>query len=378
VREYRPKSIQQVTRKESGVSSVADARRSYIRAELDALDVKINQPLGALFLEELEFALYPPNAHEGKVAPYGSIITRDPDITHYCDRQPITVVDLGNLAHNREAADGLSSFVWRALGESPAASGSKVICFEAARYAGELTVFTLRDDALSQREENKSPEGTDDFIVIQRTSTGVRLMCREGVIDVRNNLWGYHPYSYGFKLDDLVEQAWPTHTKLPPIARGISRLAVHLLSPAGIGATLVWLVEPCADELLNCGRAVHYVPTDGDRYARRGLEVRGSRAEHWAIASILSQRDGVALISIDGKVLSANVFLNLPKNENEKPSDGGTRQRSAREASRQVKGVIVTVSSDGPVRAFYGGEMRLSTNPQDTKKLVPLDGARAA
>jgi hypothetical protein len=338
-----------------GGAPVIAIRRELISAELAALGIDLSSALGDLLIEELAFALYP-SPHEGKVATYGSILTAESKFDPYGGSA--TVIDVGNVDLNRELADGLSSFLWR----YPSQPGCpKVICYTKERLAHELAVFTVRDDILRARDhDERSPAGVDDFVVIQRIGSGVRVLCREGVVFVRNNLWTHHPYQYAFKLDDMVETLWPSRPKLPIIARHISRVAVHLLSPAGIGATLGWMVEPCDERLISRHNQILLHGNDDN-----GLQIGANRATHWAFASIASQRDGMFLIDASGTAIAANIFINLPTSDKEAPSDGATRQRSAREGSRDFPGVIVTVSSDGPVRAYYGGELRLSTRATD-------------
>lgn len=78
----------------------------------------------------------------------------------------------------------------------------------------------------------------------------------------------------------------------------------------------------------------------------------------------MRQHDGCALINQDGYLTHAKVWLR-PTGSAGRMSPGGARQPSALEMSSLIRGVIVTVSADGPVRAYHNGEFVLSTVPKE-------------
>jgi hypothetical protein len=350
-------------------TTLTNARRKYVVAELTDLGINTQDDLGTLLAEEMLFALYPP-VHEGKAPTYGAIITRGSDFEAYHESRLFGIIrrfDFGTLDTNRAAADGLSTFLWRAPASSHAQGIAIVISFESARFSDELLAFSLRDDALHFRHPHDRIN--DDFYVVQRTSKSLRILAQNHVVYVRGNHWTTHPYQYDFQLDEVIRRGWKDQD-LAEIGRSVSRLAMHLLSPNGIGTTFVLLAEPLDDDnpVLALGNAVSLdTASAGERLSLR------TRGCHRAIASIVSQLDGAVLISPEGTATHANVWLNLPPDARD-ASLGGARQRSAQEASRSLNGIVVTVSADGPVRAYIDGGLCLTT-VNDEEKLVVADPA---
>lgn len=339
------------------------ARAALIRAELTRIGVVPGCPpvwprLEPTVLDELQYALYPP-VHEGRVGTYGAIVALQPDIAVYEDLQKHSpcMLCFGGPIQNREAADGRSSFAYIAPPDPP-----KVVCFERSPATHEVLAFAVRDDALYDRLHRPVTDH-HDFVVIQRTETEVRMLCGLGVVSVRDNVWSLRQYQYEFLLDDLVAREWPEHEDLPRIARSISRLVVHLMSPARIGGTIVLMINACAEDVLLRDNQVPLDPEAGGQPF-----TWNRRAHHWAVASLLDKHDGALIVRADGTLEAANVFFNIKPTDQPAPSLGGSRQLSAREGSKHIDGVVLTVSSDGPVRAYLRGELALTTVPHD---LVP-------
>ena len=102
---------------------------------------------------------------------------------------------------------------------------------------------------------------------------------------------------------------------------------------------------------------------------------------HRLLASLMEQIDGCVLINRDGRVQKAKVWLTIKPEEVAAAPEvdqstgapqravGGSRQLSARRASAEIDGVVVTVSADGPVRAYHKGGWVLSTVGHEAAQL---------
>jgi DisA bacterial checkpoint controller nucleotide-binding len=345
--------------------TIVDRRKTYLRAELANFGIDIRDPsLLEALVDELYYCLYS-EAHENKIANYGAIVTRRA-ITEYDIGSTASRYDLGTLETNRLAADGVSSFLWLQIEDTPRNHRPRLVSFREPRIVDELQAFTMRDLATRQPGATTAAQ---DFFIIRRTNRATSLLTPQGIVHLQQNVWSVHPYQYDFALDAIVDRKWHNDT-LTDLSRKIARLAVHLLSPKHIGGTLILLVDDKTREpdIFDFGTAISFPADDDNPFTL------GQSQCHRLLASIMEQVDGCVLIRRDGTVSKAKVWLTIsPDEESAVPSTsaegkrtvGGSRQLSARRASRFIVGVVVTVSSDGPVRAYLDGDLILSTVPDE-------------
>ena len=155
---------------------------------------------------------------------------------------------------NRLASDGISSFLWRQIGDGHGTRSVRVASFGEPMMIDELQAFSIRDDA-SRAGGRDRPSEAADFLVVQRRNAATSLPTPQGIVHLTQNVWRSHPYQYDFALDDLIEREWGDRA-FTDLGRKLSRLAVHLLSPKGIGGTLILLADdvPQDSELFDSGR----------------------------------------------------------------------------------------------------------------------------
>ena len=182
--------------------------------------------------------------------------------------------------------------------------------------------------------------------IIQRTTEGtVRVFTGETLVTWDGVRWVSKPPAGRFKasIQQLVPQA------NAGVLGGILEFCAHWLSPAYVGATLVWyLTEPLTHDprLLDLSIA--------QRAPRLQLT---QRAQYPALLSVLQQLDGAMVVDPDGAVAHLQGML--------RPSDlarqvvpplRGTRHTSARRFSfDEPRSLVFVVSEDGPVSVFSDG-----------------------
>jgi len=141
-------------------------------------------------------------------------------------------------------------------------------------------------------------------------------------------------------------------------------LAVHVLSPAHTGASLIWWL----------------IPPELDVYAKKidlqPLRLRVEAGYFSAVQHLLNQHDGATIISPTGEILATGVQLqSSDKARLLIPETRGTRHTSARRYSfDEARVVVVTVSQDGPVSVFSDGvqlgEVRPYSAHDDEQSLI--------
>jgi hypothetical protein len=269
-------------------------------------------------LEELLVALEP-EIHEGLIPPYGSIIV--PNDSELTSLLPLHTND-SELA--RKAADGSAALV----------------AWQEQIFRG---LFLLK------------PSDTTELQLIQviRPLEGIAIRRqRAGVVNL---------YASTGNLKHLARR-W---TVSPPLGKAVDRIravapmvdhdllnavldfAYYVLSPWGIGATLVWILSDREGEV---------GPFD---LRPLGLRIRPAAEEPSLgfVAHLLAQHDGATIISRDGRFLSTGVQLTPTAMAQEMILPlRGMRHTSARRASFDIAdALIITISADGPVTVFSDG-----------------------
>ncbi|HSL57125.1 MAG TPA: diadenylate cyclase [Acidimicrobiales bacterium] len=314
---------------ERPLPAVVERRRRRLGEELadESVPVPLDGELGATLLAELDHARHP-EVHEGTASPYGALVLPpDRDLWTGADTQPVVLgLEHIELADAQRFADGRSTFVVHVVG-------------------GGSALVALRRPVVHESALVELGRGTGAYVV-QRTDTGrVRVVCPDGIVTWDSVRWTFKP---------LAEQyAAPLRRLLPNVSRraldGLLELAVHRLSPAGVGATIVWTLDDDAPEHrpgIDLGAAV---PSPALRV--------DDDAHHAALVSAASQLDRAVLVGADGLVTRFGVgLLNSARAEARVPPLGGTRHTSARRYSYDdPAAVVIVVSEDGPVTVLRGG-----------------------
>ena len=276
-------------------------------------------------LEELDHARRPP-VFEQRSPVYGSFLMPAGVELELGDGL-VDLVELGELSAEacRTFADGRSTYVVHAPGRPP-----RIACFDRS-YQYETDVVRVQ-------------QATGAWIV-QRTVLGVvRFFTDRGVTEWDGRNWRlrlaarHHLYS--------VSSAIPEAPL--PVIEGLLELAIHWLSPAHIGATLVIDVAPHRDDL-------GHLDVDASRTAP---DLHVDRRHHYpALFAVLRQTDLATVIGPDGRVERLGVGLrSSTEAEHAVPQDRGMRHRSAaRYTFDHAHTAAFVVSEDGPVTVFRGG-----------------------
>lgn len=271
-------------------------------------------------------------AHEGRRPSYGAIIAAEegngPRFAGALElpNPGLVMVADAPLDDLRRFADGRTSFMVR-----PAA-GPPALAIDTGLSGDEQSLATF----------SRSSGAT----IVQRLPSGrIRIFHADHVHSSDEGVWMSRPSSARYHESVQIRVAGDqTET-----ARAILDLCVHSLSPAGIGASLVWYPDgvPLASRALDRGAEI--VPPT--------LAVTSDK-ERPAIVHALSQLDRAVLVHPAGGLAALNVLLLAPNVPNDVRFDGGTRHNSAgRFSSAEPRALVFVVSSDGPVTVFQAGNV---------------------
>jgi DNA integrity scanning protein DisA with diadenylate cyclase activity len=271
---------------------------------------------------------------EGRRPPYGSFVMHPGrSLTDDADQLDVETLALDrmDLASARTYADGRSAFLVH-QGDGSLA----LACFDRPiQYEADL----VRVQELT---------GAD---IVQRTTVlrAVRLFTRDLVVVWDGRNWIARPTATAV-LPSLRSCAPYLD---PEVARGVLDLAVHWLSPAHIGTTLVIYDDDIDWSALDIGTA-----------ARTPSLSVTNRRHFPALFASLQQRDLAVLVTPEGRVAKIGVGLLSTANADAAVTDGrGMRHRSAHRFSfDQPAATIVVVSEDGPVTIFRAGRP-IQTHP---------------
>jgi DNA integrity scanning protein DisA with diadenylate cyclase activity len=180
--------------------------------------------------------------------------------------------------------------------------------------------------------------------IIQRTPvlSVTRLFTADGVVEWTGYRWTRRPNARA-EHESLQPQLADV---VPAVLGGVLELAIHWLSPARIGATLV-VPGPQRDAGLDLGHSV-LAPS---------LSVT-ARHHYPALLAALSQTDLACVIEPGGPVRRLGVALRPSPESGAAVDDArGMRHRSAaRYTWDQPDALAVVVSEDGPVTVYRAGE----------------------
>lgn len=312
------------------VGSGRDPQIVRLRAELadEGVPLPMRGEGSALFLGELAYARRP-RVHERYIPCYGAVLPSTVDVLHELDEstpvQLVTVPD-ADLDHLRRFADGRASFLVRRPGASP-----QLACFRhSLEYESDLVRL--------QRSTGAS--------VIQRTQQGaVRVFTGDTIVTWDGVRWVAKPPAR--RIQASIESLVPQVSSA--ILAGILEFCAHWLSPAYVGATIVWyLTEPAATQHANIDLAASE--------AAPALNL-AERAHYPALLSVLRQKDGALTVGPDGMVSRLGGILRASDHAADVvPVLWGTRHTSARRFSfDEPSSLVFVVSEDGPVSVFSDG-----------------------
>jgi hypothetical protein len=283
---------------------------------------------------ELDYARRIP-VFEGRRPLYGSIVVHPGrTLTFEADRLDLDMIPIDHLdlTAARAYADGRAAFLVH-QGDGSLA----LACFDRTiQYEADLVRLQERT-------------GAD---IVQRTAVlrAVRLFTSNSVIVWDGRHWNVRPTATVL-LPALQACAPDLH---PAVARGVLDLAVHWLSPAHIGATLVVYDAAVDREALDTGTA-----------ARAPALSVTNRRHFPALFASLQQHDLAVLVTAQGRVEHLGVGLLSTAHADATVTDGrGMRHRSAHRFSfDQPSATIIVVSEDGPVTIFRDGRPIQTAHP---------------
>lgn len=293
------------------------------------MEIGVALPLASHFAEEILYALFPP-VHERQVPNFGALTLepfgQESDGKSWVQlRLPFPIqglepiAELWDVSTARQLCDGYSTFH---------------LC-DSHRIATVPSPATELDLVKLQFEQNVT--------AVQRAGDGkVKVFLPDFMAVHDRNTWRARPYSRR-----MAEPLRSAHRLTSGVGDRILDLAVHVLSPANVGATIVWLLKP--DTATTKSLGVDH------RRDIESLSVTHMRSLA-AVRSLCSQNDRAVVVDVDGNVIAYNVELVWPPG----PAlqvEGGTRHNSAANASKaDADAVFFVVSSDGPVSLFFSGQ----------------------
>jgi DNA integrity scanning protein DisA with diadenylate cyclase activity len=277
---------------------------------------------------------FEPVIHEQDVRPYGAIVARE---------RP-HVEQLGRLL----PTEGLRDDVIHSL-----ADGRQTLAVVAKGLPIELL---LLNEPMDTEQDFASHAVWVDGVIVANDNRGVvRIVTDSSITVVQGRRWLTKDLVYEAAED--IMQIVPAAD--PRVVRKLLELTHHRISPARIGATILYRLSDSG--ATTKGRDV------GVPLGRVGLSVL-NEAEHPILVHLARYHDGALLVGHDGRLEAVNVIIR-PSSASERavPVMRGTRHTSAARHSYDVPDVLVfVVSTDGPVTVFSGGQ-----RVADLKKRLP-------
>jgi DNA integrity scanning protein DisA with diadenylate cyclase activity len=288
----------------------------------DGVTIEADERVIHAVLDELEYARRPP-LFERRVPIYGSIVVPD-DRSLIESGELVDLVDLDAMPLDiaRRFADGRSTYLVRQP-DRPLL----LACFRrSVQYEADLVEIQADIGA----------------IIVQRTVMGItRAFTDTGAVEWSGYRWTNRPNARS--QHEALQPLLPEVDK--PVLAGLLELAVHWLSPARVGATLV---------------------LSGD-HDETGLDLEHSvvapaltvttRYHYPALFVALMQTDLATIVDPDGRVRRLAVGLRAtPEAGSTVDDERGMRHRSAARYTFDQPGALaVVVSEDGPVTVFLQG-----------------------
>lgn len=296
--------------------------------EESGLPPELDEGLQALLLEEVDRALRP-EVHERHIPSSGAIVEprAAPDAWTNGTQLDISHVPIGAMSlaldDARRYVDGLSSWLVRRT------------------EPGQDDFLLFDRPAGSERDLVVLAESMEARVVQRHPSGPVRIVGPFGVLRWEGLRWHHEPpistWLDALRVDGDVGDL--------EILEALLRLAVHDLGALGIGALLIYRLDP--DPAPRVEERLSSPPP---------LRVR--KATHLApLRHALAQVDGAAIFDRDGVLRRLGVEL-LPNTEGDRllPPWRGTRHTAAlRYSEEDPASVVIVVSEDGPVTVVRKG-----------------------
>ena len=288
----------------------------------DGVVVEAEESVLHVVLDELEYARRPP-LFERRAPIYGSIVVPgDRSLIESGELVDLIELDAMSLDVARRFADGRSTYLVRQPDQP-----LRLACFRrSVQYEADLV-------------EIQADIGS---IIVQRTVMGLtRAFTDRGTVEWAGYRWTNRPNAR--TQHEALQPLLPGVDK--PVLAGLLELAVHWLSPARIGATLVLLSD----------------------HDQTGLDLEHSvvapaltvtmRYHYPALFAALMQTDLATIVDADGTVRRLAVGLRAtPEAGSTVDHERGMRHRSAAGYTFDQPGALaVVVSEDGPVSVFLQG-----------------------
>lgn len=270
-------------------------------------------------LEELVHALHR-HTHEGELPGYGAIVLDREQAARTGTTAGRT--EFENAERLRQLADGRTSFVERVDDElSLWLAGNEVSEVDLVTMCRERGAHAVRLD----------PDGD------------LHLFGTRRVLTRRRAHWHGRPTAVALRARLVGRDTCPGDDE---VLGGLLDLAVHVLGPKEVGATLAWLPDW---ERTGCDASL---PTGGST----PLLSLCDRKLAGAVTNLLRQHDGAALVSPGGALWWVGAELAGPMLPDDVEAGGGMRHRSAARFSRlRPDAWVFVVSQDGPVSVFVDG-----------------------
>ncbi len=281
-------------------------------------------------LEEIAYTLNP-EIHEGRIPPYGSILCHEGFADELIQQRNDTkILDKSFM---RRGADGRRTYLLYSGKADPE------LCSFIENYESELDLIKL----------SRSCAG----VILKRRDSGLTtLVYKRHVFTIQNRRWVVRePIS---QMVGAISQHYPDLEV--EFTRRILELCCYILSPLGIGATLVWFIlEPTAEEAALWKsypdlRVLDLHAVDEDDYQE--------------IAHLARHHDGAFLLGPQGEIRSLGAHLTYtPETAGRISPYRGTRHTSAKYYSfEHDRTLIFVVSEDGYVSTFSDG-VKISDSP---------------
>ena len=340
---------------------LADDRKNLIRLELMMLGIGTdNQSVLYPSLVEALYRIMTAIPHENRLPSTGIILFSHPYEeygTHNTRFKPPKLIRPESAAEESVwgLADGQHSFV---LVDSV---GVGLLLLDEP-ITDEMSLFAFRDDALFDDEQGPSDPVPRDCIIVHRAADHLRrrltVLCKEKIVTFSGVRYTAKSYQYE-TLRSLRAQVSPFPWDVESIqtVKSALRIAVHQLSPGGTGATLVVLApddKPLLSQAISKGDLIV------DEAVRPGDWNVTTRERQRPLVHLISQYDGATVIESDGSVTYVGAFFREGRHITGLGREAhryGTRHQSACEFSSLINGIVVVVSSDGPVTVFAGGKV---------------------
>ncbi|GAB4371685.1 MAG: hypothetical protein Kow00121_13400 [Elainellaceae cyanobacterium] len=273
-------------------------------------------------LAELSYALSP-TLHEGKLQPYGFIVVEK---SHLSAVQSSCGKSFINLSQARRVADGCHSFS----------------LFKDGQFQG---IFLPQYAAYTELQLVQLQQELNAVICITDASGITKLFCDAGIFIHQYRSWQSKP-----SVDSALRSIHRcTPQADPETLKNMLEFCFHDLSPRKIGATLVWcLSEPTAQEFENMK----------PNFVLQQIDTRvGSDRSVAVLRHLLTYNDGAAILDPEARAIGVGAQLKYSdRSKRLIEARSGTRHTSAQRFSYDfAKGIVFTISSDGPVTVFSDG-----------------------